>query len=464
MDLLGIFINHRTQVSHIKSYQLNTMPIKISNKLIFNIVIANLFWSFIPIVVKGLFADISILTVIFLRFLTGGIVLFLIAILLIIINNRLNIDKKISLKQLFVNLRHKNRRFYDVRTYQYYFLIGFFGIILHIIFYFLSLKTTSIPFTMIGSLLTIIFIAFYEKGVNFERFDVFRILFITIISFAIIIIMFVSFMGGQISGNPIQVQGFIYILLYSITGSFLYISIDRDSFSKNELRDININKYYKIPRSLLKMAISFVSGVLFLLPVLLIINILPVEMDITQETRAFFSDLSSIFSILQRWEIIYLIVFATIIPYLLIFLANVSWKSKSLTYSQWSSIIGIIDPMNTLIFSVILVGTYFPSQDLLVVIIFLGIAIILRYAHEVRNIVQAVVFLKIKKASLKTLPIRILKFYGVRKIDTLIGRYDLMLTVKVNSFKDFHYLINKNLKPMNEIEIIEPQFINNIEI
>ena len=439
------------------------MPIRIPNKLIFNIVIANLLWSFIPIVVKGLFTEISILTVIFLRFLTGGIILFFIAIFLVIINNFFNPEKRISLKELFVNLRHKNRRFYDVRTYQYYFLIGFFGIILHIIFYFLSLKTTSIPFTMIGMLLTIIFIAFYEKGVNFERFDVFRILFITMISFAIIIIMFVSFTGAQLSGNPIKLQGFIYILLYSITGSFLYISIDRDSFSKNELRDININKYYKIPRSLFKMSIAFISGVLFLLPILFIINILPFEMDITQETHSFFSDLSSIFLILQRWEIIYLIVFATIIPYLLIFLANVNWNSKSLTYSQWSSIIGIIDPMNTLIFSVILVGTYFPSQDLAVVIIFLGIAIILRYAHEVRNIVQAVIFLKIKKGSLKNLPIKILKYYGVRKIEPLIGRYDLMLTVKVNSFRDFHYLINRNLKLIEEIELIEPQFVNNIE-
>ena len=439
------------------------MPIGISNKLIFNIVIANILWSFIPIVVKGLFAEISILTVIFLRFLTAGIILFFIAIFLVIYNNYFNSEKKISLKELFVNLRHKNRRFYDVRTYQYYFLIGFFGIILHIIFYFLSLKTTSIPFTMIGTLLTIIFIAFYEKGVNFERFDVFRILFITMISFAIIIIMFISFTGAQLSGNPIEFQGFIYVLLYSITGSFLYISIDRDSYSKNELRNININKYYKIPRSLFKMAISFISGILFLVPVLFIIELLPFEMDITQETRAFFSDLSSIFLILQRWEIIYLIVFATIIPYLLIFLANVNWKSKSLTYSQWSSIIGIIDPMNTLIFSVILVGTYFPSQDLVVVIIFLGIAIILRYAHEVRNIVQAVIFLKIKKGSLKSLPIKILKYYGVRKIDSLIGRYDLMLTVKVNSFKDFHYLINRNLKIIGEIELIEPQFVNNIE-
>ena len=440
------------------------MALRISNKYIVNIIIANILWSFIPIVVKGLFTEISILTIIFLRFIISGIILFLIAILLVLFNNYMNNDRKISLKELIMNLRHKNRRFYDMRMYKYYFLLGFFGIILHIIFYFLALKTTSIPFTMIGMLLTIIFIAFYEKGINFEKFDVFRVLFILMLVISILLILFVSFVGSISTGNPIEPQGFFYIVMYSITGSFLYISIERDSFSKNELRHININKYYKIPRSLIKMAISFISGILLLLPVLLIINLLPFEMDITQEIQMFFSEISSVLSILQRWEIIYLIIFATILPYLLIFLANVNWKSKHLTYSQWSSIIGLIDPMSTLILAVALAGAYFPFEYLIIVIVFLVISIIVRYAHEVRNVVQAVIFLKIKKGCLQNLPIRILKYYGVRKIETLIGEHDLKLDVKVNSFKDYNYLINRRLKPMEEIISLEAQFVDNVEI
>ncbi|TFG16191.1 MAG: EamA family transporter [Promethearchaeota archaeon] len=440
------------------------MVLRISNKYIVNLIAANILWSFIPIVVKGLFSEISILTIIFLRFLIGGISLFIIAILLVLINNHINDEKKISLKELFLNLRHKNQRFYSMRTYKYYFLIGFFGIIMHIVFYFLALKTTSIPFAMIGMLLTIIFITFYDKGVNLERFDVFRVLFITMLAFSITIIIFVSFMGAIQTGNPIEPQGFFYILMYSITGSFLYISIERDSFSKNELRNININRYYKIPRSLIKMAISFTSGILILLPIIGIVSLLPLELDITQEIHAFFSEISSIFDILQRWEIIYLIIFATILPYLLLFLANVNWKSKTLTYSQWSSIIGLIDPMSTLLFSVLLANEYFPHEYLIIVIVFLVITIILRYAHEVRNVVQAVIFLKIKKRYLQSLPIRILKFYGVRKIETLIGGYDLKIDVKVNSFKDYHYLINRKLKPLEEIISLEAQFVNNVEI
>ncbi len=387
----------------------------------------------------GLFSEISILTIIFLRFFISGILLFVIAILLVLVNNYRNKENKISLKELFLNLRHKNKRFYRIRQYNYYFLIGFFGIILHILFFFLALKKTSIPFVMIGMLMTIIFISFYEKGVNYEKFDTFRVLFIVMLFFSILIITFVSLQGAEIKGDPIELLGFIYLVLYSITGSFLYISIDRDSFSKKELIDININKYYKIPRALIKMAIAFISGVILLILASILITLLPFETDITQEANAFFNELQFIFVILGRWEIIYLIIFATILPYLLIFLAKVNWKTTILTYSQWSSILGLIDPMSTLIFSVILVNEFFPHGYLIIVIVFLVITIVLRYAHEVRNIVQAKILLKIKNGSLKLMPIKILKYYGVRKIESLIGRYDLMLHVKVNSFKDFHY-------------------------
>ena len=436
---------------------------KLPSKYLSNLVIANLLWSFIPIVVIGLFSEISILTIIILRFFISGIVLFVIAISLVCVNNYLNKEKKISLKELFLNLRHKNKRFYGIRQYNYNFLIGFFGIILHILFYFLALKRTSIPFVMIGTLMTLVFISLYEKGVNYEKFDIFKILFIVMLSFSILIITSVSLQGAEIKGDPIDLLGFFYLVLYSITGSFLYISIDRDSFSKKELINVNVNKYYKIPRALIKMSISFISGVILLIAAALLIALLPFETDITQEAIAFFSELQFILVILGRWEIIYLIIFATILPYLLIFLARVNWKTTNLTYSQWSSILGLIDPISALIFSVLLVNEFFPHGYLIIVIVFLVITIVLRYAHEVKNVVHAKILLKIKKGSLKLIPLKILKFYGVKEIESLIGRYDLLLHVKVNSFKDFHYLINRKLKLMDDILAIKVQFVDEIE-
>jgi hypothetical protein len=89
---------------------------KIPSKYILNLIVANLFWSFIPIVVTGLFTEISILTIIFLHFLISGIILFFSAILIVLINNAINKEKKISIKEIIFNLRHKNKRFYNIRT------------------------------------------------------------------------------------------------------------------------------------------------------------------------------------------------------------------------------------------------------------------------------------------------------------------------------------------------------------
>ena len=67
---------------------------KLTNKYIFNLIVANILWSFIPIVATGLFDDISIITIIVLRFLTSGIVLFVIAILIALVNNHFNKGRK----------------------------------------------------------------------------------------------------------------------------------------------------------------------------------------------------------------------------------------------------------------------------------------------------------------------------------------------------------------------------------
>ena len=107
---------------------------------------------------------------------------------------------------------------------------------------------------------------------------------------------------------------------------------------------------------------------------------------------------------------------------------------------------------------------YFPHEYLIIVIVLLIITIIFRYAHEIKNVVQAYILLKIKKGFLDILSIRILKFYGVKQVDSLIGKFDLLLHIKVNSFKDFNFLINRKLKPIEEIMELEVQFIDKIEI
>jgi drug/metabolite transporter (DMT)-like permease len=82
------------------------------NKIIINLIVANLLWSFIPVIVSGLFNEVSVLMVIFLRFLVSGVILFLLAILMIFVNNRFTSNKKIPFEVLKIIYTHKNRSFF----------------------------------------------------------------------------------------------------------------------------------------------------------------------------------------------------------------------------------------------------------------------------------------------------------------------------------------------------------------
>ncbi len=432
------------------------------NKYIINLILANLLWGFIPVVVEDLFLEVSIIMVIFLRFLISGFVLLILAIILVLINNKFTHNESIQLRFLFNNLLHKNRRFFDIKNISYYLYLGFFGVILNIIFFFLTLKTTSITFTMVGFLLSVIFIAFYEKGVNFEKFDIFKVIYIIFLFFTIVVLIFVGSTGAALEGRPIALNGIIYLLGFSIAISFLYIVINRDAYSSEEFKIISQNRNYKIPRFLIKMSFSFLLGVICMIPIIFLIYIIPIETDLTHEISMFFTQFGSIFLILGRWEIIFLMIFSTIIPYLLVFIANVNWKSKNLTYSQWNSILNLIDPMASIIFSVIFVNEYFPHELLIIVIFLLVLTFVIRYSHEVNNLVQAVILLKIQKGSFNRIALRVFKYYGVTSTYTLVGTHDLLLNVKISSIKDFYNLINLRLKPLNEIKDIEILFINKI--
>jgi DNA-binding Lrp family transcriptional regulator len=141
----------------------------------------------------------------------------------------------------------------------------------------------------------------------------------------------------------------------------------------------------------------------------------------------------------------------------------VNWRPTTLTFGQWSSILSLIDPMSSLILAVLLVSEYFPIVFLLITIFILILSIILRYAHEVKNLVRACILITLKKGELKDLPLKILKYYGVISVDYLAGTHDLLLNVKMNNIKEFYHLINLRLRKLNEVENILILFVNKIE-
>lgn len=316
---------------------------------------------------------------------------------------------------------------------------------------------------MIGFLLSIILIAFYEKGVNFEKFDIFKVLYIIMLTFSIIIIIFVSIIGSSLNEKPITFNGVLYLLIFSITITFLYISINRDAYSKNEAQLISKNKYYQIPRLLIKIGASFFLGTFSMILFVFIIGILPFSNELKYESLRFFEQFSSFFVILGRWEILYLLIFSTLIPYLLVFITNTLWKSENLTFSQWSGILNLIDPIGSILLSVILIREYFPFDLLIILIFLLFVTIMFRYAHEAKNLVKAHLLITLKKGTLKPIILRILKYYGITKVSALIGTYDLIVDVKTNSIRDLYFLVDKRLKPLDQIKKIDILFINKVE-
>ena len=428
------------------------------NKNIFYIIIANVLWSLIPVLVIGLFNEFSILTIIFLRFFISGICLLTVAIVIILVNNRNTSNEYISLKSLFKFTFSKNESFFKMRYIFYFAIMGFFGIILQIIFFFLALKFTTISLTMIGFQLAIIFIAIYEHGTQSERLDFFKILYIIILIFAIGIIISVSIQGAP---NKISQTGILYIILFTLAMIFFQITIDRDTYSKDEIKIMNKNENYKIPRLLIKISLTFLTGVALMFPFIIILNTIPIKTDLTPEIGKFFDDLFR-FDIIFRWEIAFLILGATIAPFVLIYIANAKWSPFNLTYRQWNSILNIIEPIGGIFFGVLFGFDSFPVILLSAVLFLLIISILLRYIHESTNKVIAYLLISKEKGFLKGLSLKLLKFNGIYSVHSLIGTYDIIAYVRTNSFREFSCLVNEKIRNLEEIKNIKILFINKI--
>jgi drug/metabolite transporter (DMT)-like permease len=424
------------------------------NKLIYNIIIANILWGFIPVVISGLFDEVSVITIIFFRFFVCGIVFLAIALFLILLNNR-NPSKEPIPLNIFKELFRKNREFYNQKFITYFIILGFFGIILQIIFYFLALKLTSIAFVLIGFIIANIVIAFYEHS-RTEELSFFKLLYLTTLAFSIGIIIFVK---AQESSN-FSISGLVYMLLFSACITLFHTFVNRDGYSKKEIKIINKNQYYKLIRLFSKLSIMFLTGIGLMFVFIFILNLIPIQTDLTVEIGKFYTEISDI-SILFRGEMLFLNTLGTIAPYIIIFIACVYWNPYNLTYNQWSSILVVIEPTTALFFGVFLINEFFPLEFLIITLFLLSLSILLRYVHESSVKVNAFLLLDQNKGSMNKLPLKLLKFSGIKQIDVLVGSHDLLLTIKKNSIKDFYYLIEQ-LKNIKEVKSIKILYINKI--
>ena len=342
-----------------------------------------------------------------------------------------------------------------MRNIFYFAILGYFGIILQLVFFFLALKLTTISLTMIGFQLSIIIVAFYEK--KSEKLDLFKILYLIVLIFSIGIIIFVK---AEQSGFTITSTGFLYIILFSVCLTFFHIVSAMDKMRRRELEIINRNENYKIPRLLVKISFMFFTGIALMFPVFLILNLF--QTDLSSEIHQFFYELTIIPIILLRWEIIVLILFTTIIPYFLLFTAFAKWNPYSLTFRQWSSILSTIEPIGGILFGVLFGVETFDTLFLAVVLFLLILSLLLRYVHESINKVNALIAINLKRGNLERFPIKLLKYDGIISVQCLGGKYDMLLNIKSNSLRDIYYLVNEELRNLDAILNLKILFINKI--
>jgi len=429
------------------------------NKNILFLIIANILWSLIPVIVLGLFDEFSIITIIFLRFFFSAIVLLSLAILFVFINNKYTSNERIGFKELFQFTISKNKDFFNLRYIYYISILGFIGIILQLIFFFLALKFTSISLTMLGFQLSIIIIAFYEHGNKSERLDIFKALYLVVLIFSITIIILVK---AEQTGIIFSSLGFLYIIIFTISLTFFHIIVTQDKFGKKEIKLINRNENYKIPRLLIKVSFMFFAGIGLMFPFIIFLYLLPFQTDLTYEITNFFHEIPTIHIILLRWEIIFLILFSTIIPYLLLFIAYAKWSPFHLTYRQWNSILSVIEPIGSILFGVLFNIEAFDTIFLIIVLFLLAMSILLRYIHESTNKVNALIMIKRSKGTMDKLALKLLKNDGVYCVQYLVGTYDMILNIKTNSIRELYYLVNDKIRNLMEIKDIKILFINKI--
>ncbi len=429
------------------------------NKNILFLIIANILWSLIPVIVLGLFDEFSIITIIFLRFFFSAIVLLSLAIIFVFFNNKYTSNERIGFKELFQFTISKNKDFFNLRYIYYIAILGFIGIILQLIFFFLALKFTSISLTMLGFQLSIVIIAFYEHGNKSEKLDIFKALYLVVLIFSITIIILVK---AEQTGITFSSLGFLYIIIFTICLAFFHIIVTQDKFGKKEIKLINRNENYKIPRLLIKISFMFFAGIGLMFPFIIFLYLLPFQTDLTYEITNFFREIPTIHIILLRWEIIFLILFSTIIPYLLLFIAYAKWSPFHLTYRQWNSILSVIEPIGSILFGVLFNIEAFDTIFLIIVLFLLIMSILLRYIHESTNKVNALIMIKRSKGTMDKLALKLLKNDGVYCVQYLVGTYDMILSIKTNSIRELYYLVNDKIRNLMEIKDIKILFINKI--
>jgi len=411
----------------------------------FGILIMAILWGLIPWPFYHLSTDLSIFTVAFLRFFTATVGGLFFVLMFLIFNVFFKHKAKWSWFQYsFQDLKIQITNSLPISTRKsgtlqkqihlpyilYYLILGTFYFVT-ILFYFYSYQNLGVIFTaIINMVATTIFIALWNWLRKQEYIDSIKVTYLVMLLVAGILTIESLIITES---TDLLIFGIVSLVTTIFTWVLFIILSGVDNYTPAEKERVlsfaDKPTDFQISRSMVKLTFFFFFSVLSLLLFTLILNAFPIGGSIMgDEVTKFFKDLQNFSQLLLNPWAWFIGLETTVFPYLLYFLTQNNWSSRSLKWDQWIVILAGFEPLTSIFVGIFVGGEAFKYNLIILILatIILALSMLLRYYHE-KNCLKSIILLKVKRSRLKTLVDHIKYDPNIVEIKTVAGRYDIIL-------------------------------------
>lgn len=376
-------------------------------------------------------------------------------------NPKLEPQYKVGIRTYIQYLKNPNPKFFNRSQFFYLIILSIFGMTLHVIFFFLALETLGAAVSMIGFPIGILMIAIYVSATGEEEVTAFKILYISLLLVVIWIFFFVYSEQSKISGmeSTFTFMEFLYAPLFGVFLGVFYIGSEKDRYHTPELKFIRHNPDYKIIRMIFKVATFMIITSVGTVPIVWILSLFESTETVNTACVQFFEDFSRYGDLLIDPDFLLISLGSTFIAYVLYFYLEGTWDQTSLPFENWVSILGLLEPVFSLIFGVWLLGEEFMELGFVMIIVLTAAAIIMRYIDETENKQIVLILIKYRKGKLRDYFRALFELRDCQAVHTALGNYDFIMEVKVSSQKRMYKLTKQKIPDIFEGELEDMQVI-----
>jgi hypothetical protein len=255
---------------------------------------------------------------------------------------------------------------------------------------------------------------------------------------------------------------FLYAPLFGIFLAIFYIGSEKDRMTRTELKLHRNNPNYQLIRTIFKLASVMVLTAITTIPTVWFISVLNISDQLNTMSLQFFSDFSRYGTLIIDIDFLIITLGATLIPYLIYFYLEAKWESGNLAFQNWVSILGLLEPVFSLIFGIWLLKEEFMPFAFIIILILTAAAIIMRYIDETENKIIAFILIKEKVINTHEHFKKLFELKDCVSIHSVIGANDFIMEVKLSSQKRFYKLIKQKIPDITgkNLEELEVLFVN----